>query len=138
VPISDKRFVLRGTFPFEFIPASTGQSKQWRAGEGKDQRLWDEVTLQLSPAALRSYTGSFRSEELGLTYTLTTAGAGLLVKGTYFEGTEVTIAPFSKDVFLGDLVGIVKFSRDARGTVSGFSVIREQVRSVRFDRTKTP
>ena len=107
-------------------------------GRGERSALWGEVTLQLSPAALRSYTGSFRSDELGLTYTLATAGAGLLVKDTYFDGTEVTIVPFSKDVFVGDLVGIVKFSRDARGTVSGFSVNREQVRGVRFDRTKTP
>jgi CubicO group peptidase (beta-lactamase class C family) len=59
VPVSDKRFVLRGTIPFEFIPASAGQSKQWRVGEGKDQRLWDEVTLQLPPAALQSYTAVF-------------------------------------------------------------------------------
>jgi hypothetical protein len=138
VPISDKGFVLRGTVPFEFIPANAGRSKQWRVGEGKDQRLWDEVTLQLSPAALRSYTGSFHSDELGLTYTLATADAGLLVKGTYFDGTEVTIVPFSKDVFVGDLVGIVKFSRDASGTISGFSVNRDPVRGVRFDRTKTP
>jgi hypothetical protein len=46
--------------------------------------------------------------------------------------------PFSKDVFVGDLVGIVKFSRDASGNVSGFSVNREQVRGLRFYRTKTP
>jgi hypothetical protein len=31
----------------------------------------------------------------------------------------VTIAPFSQDVFLGDWVGIVKFSRDARKAITG-------------------
>jgi hypothetical protein len=48
----------------------------------------------------------------------------------------VTIVPFSKDVFVGDWVGIVTFSRDSRRAVSGFTVNRENARGLRFDRMK--
>jgi hypothetical protein len=37
-------------------------------------------------------------------------------------------------LFVGDSVGIVKFSRDARGVLTGFTVNRENDRGVRFDR----
>ena len=40
-------------------------------------------------------------------------------------GPDITIAPFSKDVFVGDWVGIVKFSRDMRGAITGFTVNRD-------------
>jgi hypothetical protein len=33
---------------FEFDPATPGKPKQWRVGEGKDQRIWDQVTLTVS------------------------------------------------------------------------------------------
>jgi hypothetical protein len=47
-----------------------------------------------------------------------------------------TIAPFSRDVFVGDSFGIVEFSRDDRGTMTGFTLNREVARGVRFSRTK--
>jgi len=116
-PVGENTFLFQNRIPFEFILAGTGRAKQWRVGEGKDQRIWDQITLALSPTELETYTGRFRSDELDLTYALEVAGSALRLKGTYFEGVEVTIAPFSKDVFVGDLVGIVKFSRDARGAI---------------------
>ena len=36
----------------------------------------------------------------------------------------------------GDSVGTVKFLRDARGAVSGFTVNRDKARGIRFDRVK--
>jgi CubicO group peptidase (beta-lactamase class C family) len=49
---------------------------------------------------------------------------------------DTTVRGFSKDVFAGDVVGIVKFSRDARGAVTGFTVNRGGARDVRFDRVR--
>ena len=43
---------------------------------------------------------------------------------------------FSKDVFVGDWVGIVKFSRDARGAIGGSTVNRDNARGVTFERMK--
>ena len=47
---------------------------------------------------------------------------------------DIPVQPFSKDVFVGDSVGIVKFSRDARGVLTGFTVNRCNARDLRFDR----
>lgn len=133
-PVGENTFVLQNRIPFEFIPAGSGRVKEWRVGEGNDQRIWDEITLALSDAELRTYTGRFHSDELGLTYTLEAAGSALRLTGTYFEGVEVTIAPFSKDVFVGDLVGMVKFSRDVRGQISGLTINRAVANGIRFDK----
>jgi hypothetical protein len=46
------------------------------------------------------------------------------------------VRSFAKDVFAGDVVGIVKFSRDARGAVTGFTVNRGGAHDVRFERIK--
>ena len=68
------------------------------------------------------------------TYTLEATDSALVVKSP--GRSDITIAPFSKDVFVGDLVGIVKFSRDAHGTVTGFTINRDIARGVWFDRIK--
>ena len=67
-------------------------------------------------------------------YTLEATDSALVVQST--GRPDVTIAPFSKDVFVGDWLGIVKFSRDARGVITGFTINRDIARDVRFDRLK--
>jgi CubicO group peptidase (beta-lactamase class C family) len=135
-PAGENRFMLRFSVPFEFIPAGPGRPKSWRVGEGKDERVWQSVDYPVPPAALRSYAGNFRSEELGVTYTLEPHQTGLTVKAR--GRGDVTVTPFSKDVFVGDWVGIVRFARDARGATSGFTVNRVNARGVRFDRVSQP
>jgi hypothetical protein len=80
-------------------------------GKGKDQRVWQPVAFAVAAAELRPHADAYRSE-LGVTYTLGVRDSALVFKGT--GSPDVTIAPFSKDVFVGDWVGIVKFTRDAR------------------------
>jgi hypothetical protein len=41
-----------------------------------------------------------------------------------------------KDQFVGDVAGIVKFSRDAHGAVTGFTLNRIVARGVRFEKIK--
>jgi len=47
---------------------------------------------------------------------------------------DVLLQPFDKDTFAGSSVGAVKFLRNARGAVTGFTVNRDNARGVRFDR----
>jgi CubicO group peptidase (beta-lactamase class C family) len=133
VPVVGTRFLLRGNVPFEFIPARPGHTQEWHVGDGKDARVWPPVEYAVSPAALEAYAGDFRSDELRVTYAIARQRSGLTVsiKG---GAPGVAIAPFSKDVFVGDWVGIVRFTRDARGTVTGFTVNRINARGVGFDR----
>lgn len=65
-------------------------------------------------------------------YVLPARDAGLVVRAR--GRSDITITPFAKDVFVGDWVGIVKFSRDARGQVTGFTVNRMNVRGVQSER----
>jgi hypothetical protein len=88
------------------------------------------VTFTPSAADVRSYPGDYRSDELNVTYTIEARDSSLVVSHT------VTVAPFSRDVFVGDWVGIMKFLRDGRGAISGFTINRANARGVRFDRVK--
>lgn len=131
-PIAANRFLFQNRVPLEFIPATARRDKEWRVGEGKDHGVWQFVTFRVPVSELRAYAGDYRSDELDVTYRLEPRDSALVVKST--GRPEVTISPFSEDVFVGDWVGVVKFSRDSRRIVSGFTVNRENARGVRFDR----
>jgi CubicO group peptidase (beta-lactamase class C family) len=134
-PINANRFLLLERIPFEFMPAAAGRPREWRVGQGNDQKVAQPVTLVLPETELRGYAGAYRSDELRTTYTLEARGSKLVVERSR---PDVTITPFSKDVFVGDGVGVVRFSRDSRGAVNSFTVNRDNVRGVRFDRTQAP
>jgi CubicO group peptidase (beta-lactamase class C family) len=127
-PTAPNRFRFFNGIPFEFVPTSAGKPKEWHVGEGKEQRVWTLVTFAPSAADVRSYAGDYRSDELNVTYTIEPKDSSLVV------AHNVTVAPFAKDVFVGDWVGIMKFSRDARGAVDSFTVNRANAKGVRFSR----
>jgi hypothetical protein len=68
------------------------------------------------------------------TYTVLSKDSGIAIHPQGEAGTP--LQPFAKDTFVGSLVGIMRFSRDARGAVTGFTVNRYNVRGVRFDHMK--
>lgn len=129
-PVAANRFLLQNRVPFDFVPARDGQPKEWHYGQGPDQRVMQAVTFMPIETDLRVYPGLYRSEELGLTYALEARNSSLVVKNI---GPDV-LTPFSKDVFVGDGVGILKFTRDLRGAITGFTINRDLVRGVRFER----
>ena len=135
-PVGANRFLFQGRVPLEFVPATTGRPKEWHVGEGKAHGLWQLVTFAPPATDLRPYIGDYPSEEIGVTYTIVERGSGLIIENP--GRADIPVLPFSKDVFVGDSVGIVKFSRDARGVLTGFTVNRENDRGVRFDRMKRP
>jgi CubicO group peptidase (beta-lactamase class C family) len=133
-PVGTNRFLLQNIVPVEFVPATADRPKEWLYGAGTDQRVLQPITQTVSLQAARSYSGTYRSEEIGVTYSLEARDSTLLVKSTGYA--DVPTALFSKDVFVGDFVGIVKFSRDQGGAVTGFTINRDAARGVRFDRVK--
>ncbi|PYQ73411.1 MAG: hypothetical protein DMG04_13860 [Acidobacteria bacterium] len=92
------------------------------------------MTFEPSTMDLRSSVGEYRSLEIDVTYTVALEGSGLAVRPP--GGAHIVLQPVAKDVFAGDSVGTVKFLRDARGAVSGFTVNRDKARGIRFDRVK--
>jgi hypothetical protein len=47
-----------------------------------------------------------------------------------------TLAPVSKDAFVGDYMGVVRFFRNQRGAIAGFTLNRQAARGVRFERVQ--
>jgi CubicO group peptidase (beta-lactamase class C family) len=130
-PIGPNHFVFPGGSSFDFVPAAGGRPNEWHVGAANDRNVFQPVTFAPSAAELRAYAGGYRSDELDVTFTLEPRDSALVVKNV---GFLETIVPFENDQFVGDVVGIVKFSRDARGTVTGFTLNRLVARGVRFER----
>jgi CubicO group peptidase (beta-lactamase class C family) len=132
-PVNANRFVIPGA-TLEFAAATGGRPQECHLlnTEGKQIAEFQLNTFVPSPVDLQSSAGDYRSAELDVSYTVTT-GDGSLVVLSAGRG-EIALYPVFKDVFAGDSVGTVRFTRDARGTVTGFTVNRANARGVRFDR----
>ena len=113
-PIGPNRLLLRNSVPMVFTSATPNQPKEWRVGEGKDARVWQLVTFAPTASEVRSYAGDYRSEELGVTYTLEARDSALAIQNPSCALTM--LSPFSKDVFVGDVAGIVKFTQQRSRT----------------------
>jgi CubicO group peptidase (beta-lactamase class C family) len=127
-PISTNRFLIAGS-TLEFSPAEAGRPQAWHVVDGRGQRL---VELQLMKfdipkADLESFAGEYLSEELEVTYTVAVRDSSIVVQSS-------TLYPVFKDAFVGDYVGMVRFLRDARGTVAGFTLNRNSAKGVHFER----
>jgi CubicO group peptidase (beta-lactamase class C family) len=127
-PISANRFQVTG-ITLEFAPADAGKSQAWHIVDGGGQRLLELplVTFDLAKTDLASYAGAYRSEELDVTYTVAVRDSGLVMQSS-------TLHPVFKDGFVGDYLGTVRFCRDPRGAVAGFTLNRQAARGVRFAR----
>ena len=131
-PISANRFLIPGT-TFEFSPAEAGRPQAWHIIDGGGRRLLELplVKFDVSKADLPSFAGEYRSDELDVTYTVTVRDSSLVVQSS-------TLHPVFKDAFVGDYIGTVRFLRDARGSITGFTLNRKSARGVRFERVKRP
>jgi CubicO group peptidase (beta-lactamase class C family) len=130
-PLSLNRFELPGIVTLEFAPAEAGRPQAWHVVDPSGQRLFELplVRQEVSPAELNEYAGSYRSDELNVTFTAAVRGATLMLQSS-------TLHPVYKDGFAGTSMGTVRFLRDTQGTVAGFTLNRNLARGVRFDRLK--
>ena len=129
-PVSANRFVIPGT-TFEFSPAEAGRPQAWHIIDGEGRRLLELPLMKfdMSKADLESFSGAYRSDELDVTYTVAVRNSSLVVQSS-------TLHPVFKDAFAGEYVGTVRFLRDARGSINGFTLNRKSARGVRFERVK--
>ena len=129
-PISPSRFLIPGA-TLEFSPADAGRPQSWHVIDGEGRRLLELqlVRFDTSKTDLESFAGGYRSDELDVTYTVAVRDSSLIVQSS-------TLYPVFKDAFVGDYVGTVRFSRDSRGSVTGFTLSRNSARGVRFEKVK--
>ena len=129
-PISPNRFMVPG-ITLEFSPAEAGWPQAWQVVDGEGRRLVELqfMKFDIPKADLESFTGEYRSDELDVRYTVAIRDSSLIVQSS-------TLHPVFKDGFAGDYVGTVRFFRDPRGAVAGFTLSRNSARGVRFERVK--
>ena len=129
-PIRSSRFLVAGT-PLEFSPADAGRPQAWHVIDSEGKRLLELPLMKfdLATAALPSFAGEYRSDELDVTYTVAIRDSSLVVQSS-------TLYPVSRDAFVGDYMGTVRFLRDGRGAVTAFTLNRNTARGVRFERLK--
>ncbi len=129
-PISPSRFLVAGT-PLEFSPAEAGRPQAWHVIDGGGRRLMELPLMKfdMPKADLQAFAGEYRSDELDVTYTVAIRDSSLILQSS-------TLYPVSKDAFVGDYMGTVRFMRDARGAITAFTLNRTNARGVRFERLK--
>jgi CubicO group peptidase (beta-lactamase class C family) len=139
VPVSATRFRLSETTTvIEFVPAVPGRAQELHfiPAVGEPRVFQQLNAFTLASAELRRFAGLFTSPELEVTYTVVAREADVVLQ---IPGrAAISLRPIATDTFTGAVVDLVKFSRDARGDVSGFTVNRADVRDLRFDRVKAP
>ena len=134
--VSDSRFVIGNTeFGFEFSPSGTTRARELRSFAGTAQ-TGDFARVEppaLSSAQLREYAGVYTSDELATDWTISARGAGLLIERPGNGDSQVE--PIDADTFttIGDFM---RFTRDSRGRVDGFTLTSTTVRSLSFRRAR--
>ena len=135
IPLSDRRFRVSGQ-PVEIEFTPTGRLVQtidvWPPR--RPLTLERREMVQPSRADLERYTGSYYSEELGATYTVTATDSTLVLKTRW--GTDRVVRPAYADTFVGD--GLITFTRDRNRRVDGMLMSSGRVRRVRFERGAAP
>ncbi len=136
-PVSENRFVVSGTsFAVEFVPPAPGRPQEVRVtGVGPKPTVSQKVApFAPSSTELRAFQGEYTSSEVEGTYTLAARDSSLVIQ---IPGrADVVLKPIFPDAFAGAIVGIAKFSRDADGVVTGFTVNASGARGLRFNRVK--
>ena len=135
VPIGERRFRMVGQpVELEFMP--NGQLVQTIIAWPPRKALLLEKRDVARPtrAELEAYAGSYYSEELGATYTVSATDSTLVFKTRW--ATERTVRPTYGDTFSGDF--LVQFTRDRSRRVDGMLLSSGRVRRVRFERAAGP
>ena len=122
----------------EFISDAAGGAREMRVtGESPKPEIFQRLDkFAVQAADLRAFAGEYTSPELDVTYTLTARGSGLVIR---IPGRpDILLEPIFRDAVAGSLVGVVRFSRDEGGLVTGLTVNTIGVRGLRFDRIRDP
>jgi hypothetical protein len=89
-----------------------------------------------APAALAAYVGAYAGSDVDATYTVAADSAGLVLRRP--PDAVVRLAPAYADVFDARGLGLVRFTRDATGAVTGLRLTLGRARDLAFARVDAP
>lgn len=103
-------------------------SVRTRSGTARYERI---AVTPFTAAQLAEYTGDYRNDEVESTSTFVADSGRLLnMRAGRRSGT---FEPVARDLFVGSS-GVLEFTRDSRGRVSGFAIQSGRVRNLKFVR----
>ena len=124
----------------DFVADGNAPARAMRIHVGSELRA---EAVRFSPAApsadsLRALAGSYYSPELGVTWTAAMNGDHLELHNSDSPLVDISgaLAPARADEFTAGS-GLVRFTRDGAGRVTGFEVSSSRMRGIRFDK-KSP
>ena len=130
IPLAPRRFGIDGS-PAEYEFQQDGALLIYPRATPPiaPTRLTRHEVTELTPAQLKVYAGTYRSDELGVTYTVVATDSTLVLKSR--GGFDRPVRAAYTDAFTGAYN--VQFTRKA-GRIDGMLVGGGRVRRVRFDR----
>lgn len=136
-PVGEHRFQIpERPITIEFVPATPNTRQQMRVLVQGDKPVVYQRMPSFTPSAgqLAPFAGEYASDELEITYTLAVQDSGLVIRTR--KGADIAVHAVFADAFQGDDIGLLKFTRDGRSRVTGFTVNTGRVRGVRFERVR--
>lgn len=133
VPVGNGRFRAGVNNEASFSGAA-GNRKMILASQAGDTLRFDEVKPAASPVVASDYTGRYTSDELDVELTVVARDGKLYAKRR--PADEVELRPVYADDFQAPGVGSIRFTRDAKGAVTGFGIFAGRVLDVRFKRAR--
>jgi hypothetical protein len=131
IPVAERRFRI-GTSPVELEFLPNGDAVQrvhaWPPRQPVTLKRHDSAPVGRSDLA--PYVGTYYSEELGATYTVTTNDTVLVLRTRW--GEERRVSPVFGDTFSGDF--LLTFTRGRARAVDGMLMSSGRVRRVRFEK----
>lgn len=135
LPVSETQFQLPAAdVTLQFEPAANGgRALRVLRGSSTPQIFQRVQSFFPTKAQLAEFAGTYRSSELDTDMHIV-ANDTSLVLGGHRPGS-IVMRPVYTDAFRGD-AGVLEFSRDATGRVTGFVINAGRVRALRFDRVE--
>ena len=91
----------------------------------------EQQPVEVNLASLDEYVGSYYSDELGTEYTIVGKDAKLLIQ--HRRNDDVTLTCIDKDIFSGNSISKLAFTRDESNNITGFMLTGwGRVRNLRF------
>jgi CubicO group peptidase (beta-lactamase class C family) len=116
-----------------FIPADAGKPSRMEQsfGGGKPELYESVAAFDPTPAQLAEYAGEFVSEEIDPIYRISLQDGKLTL--IRLKHKPDTLRPDTRDVFSGE-IGTLRFKRDAKQKISGFTLDAGRVQNFQFTR----
>ena len=133
IPISERRFRI-GAQPVEVEFMPNGELVQtilaWPRPKPITMKRYERAAF--TRAQLEAYAGSYYSEELGATWTVTATDSTLVLKTR--GSTDQIVRPAYDDTFTGAF--LLSFTRGAGRKIDGMLMSTGRVRKVRFEKLR--